>query len=401
MLQPPSSMARRILEPPRLRIGDVSERHATWMELFFDLVFVVAVSDVAQHLSDGMTVAGVARFLLLFGPVWWAWIGATFYANRFGTDDLGDRLFLLAQMAAGVGLAINARDAFQETSAGFALSYAAFRYILVARYAWTSRLVPEARAFTLLIARGFGLSATIWAISAVVPTPARFILWGVGLMADFVTPISAGRLQSRLAPHQRHLPERFGLFTIIVLGESIGAVVAGLEGVRWSWLGALTALLGLALAFSFWWVYFEGLDASAVRAALEAGRLAPYEVWIYAHLPLTAAIAAAGMGVRLTILHETDAAMPPAERWLVCSAAGLYFASLGTIYAAKAAAGSRRCTKAEARALWAGASAVLFVGALGTRLTPAGVLALVAAVGTMLVVLDMTSPQALRERPSP
>ena len=261
--------------------------------------------------------------------------------------------------------------------------------------------MPEARAFTSLIAQGFGLSATIWAASAVVPPPARFVLWGVGLMADFVTPISAGRLQSRLAPHQRHLPERFGLFTIIVLGESIGAVVAGLEGVRWSWLGALTGLLGLTLAFSFWWVYFEGLDASAVRAALEAGRLVPYEVWIYAHLPLTAAIAAAGTGVHLTILHDVDAALPPAVRWLVCSAAALYFASLGAIYAAKAAAGSRRCTRAEARALWAGASAVLLVGALGTRLTSAGALALVAAVGALLVMLDVASPQALRERASP
>jgi len=393
-------MARRILEPPRLRIGDAGERHATWMELFFDLVFVVAVSEVAEHLSGGMTAAGVGRFLLLFGPVWWAWIGATFYADRFGTDDLGDRLFLFAQMAAGVGLAINARGAFEETSVGFALSYAAFRYILVARYVWTSWTVREARAFTLLVARGFSVGATIWAASAVVPPPARFVLWGVGLLADFVTPISAGRLQSRLAPHQRHLPERFGLFTIIVLGESIGAVVAGLEGVRWSWLGAFTALLGLALAFGFWWVYFEGLDASAVRAALEAGRLVPYEVWIYAHLPLTAAIAAAGMGVRLTILHGADAALPPAERWLVCSAAALYFASLGAIYAAKAAVGSRRCTKTEARLLWAGAAAVLLVGALGARLTPTGVLALVAAIGTVLVVLDVASPQAFRARPS-
>src|SRR5690606_16279277 len=191
-----------------------------------------------------------------------------------------------------------------------------------------------------------------------------------------------------------------GLFTIIVLGESIGAVVAGLEGIRWSWLGALTALLGLALAFSFWWVYFEGLDASAVRAALEAGRLAPYEVWIYAHLPLTAAIAAAGMGVRLTILHDTEAVLSPAVRWLVCSAAGLYFASLAAIYSAKAAAGSRRCTKAGARALWAGAAAILLVGALGTRLTPAGELALVAAVGRLLVTLDVAAPQARPARAS-
>ena len=148
-------------------------------------------------------------------------------------------------------------------------------------------------------------------------------------------------------------------------------------------------------------MYFEGLDASAVRAALEAGRLAPFEVWIYAHLPLTAAIAAAGIGVRLTILHEADAALPPAERWLVCSAAGLYFASLGVIYAAKTAAGSRRCTKADARLLWAGAGAVLLVGALGARLTPTGLLALVAAVGTILVVFDVASPQAFRARLSP
>lgn len=382
-------MARRIIEPPRLRIGEAGERHATWMELFFDLVFVVAVSQLADRLLHQTTIVGVLEFLLLFAPVWWAWIGAAFYSDRFGTDDLSDRLFLLAQMATAAGLAINAGQAFRERSINFALSYAAFRYLLVAQYARAGRFVPQARPFTRPLVRRFGLSATLWVASVFVPPPVRFIFWGVGMMADFATPVSTGRAQSRLAPHPTHLPERLGLFLIIVLGESVGAVVIGLQGVQWVWFNVVIVLLGLVLAFSFWWIYFEGLDASAIRRALQAGRPGVYEYWIYAHFPLTAAVAVTGVGVRLAIRAVSRTALPSAERWLVCGATGIYFASLGAMYIAQAVAGSRRCTVRAAVALGAGTLATLLIGALGARLTPAGVLALLAGVGTLLIVRDL------------
>lgn len=369
------------------------------MELFFDLVFVVAVSQVADRLLDRTTLRGMLEVLLLFAPVWWAWIGATFYSDRFGTDDLSDRLFLLAQMAAAAGLAINAGEAFQNGSVGFALSYATFRYLLAARYARVARHIAEARSFTSLLARRFGLGATLWAVSVLVPPPARFIFWGVGMVTDFVTPISTGRrLQSRLAPHPTHLPERFGLFTMIVLGESIGAVVVGLQGVRWDWADAMTALCGLVLAFSFWWIYFEGLDASALRRALVAGQIGAYDLWIYSHLPLTAAVAAAGAGVQLAILADFHAPLPPSIRWLMCSAAGLYFASLAVMYFAKSAAGSRRCTRPDAFAMLAGTLATLLVASLGAPFTPLGILALLTAVGALQIVFNLAE-RTPRPRP--
>ncbi|HEX6940772.1 MAG TPA: low temperature requirement protein A [Longimicrobiales bacterium] len=387
-------MARRILQPPRLRTGDAGERHATWMELFFDLVFVVAISQLAERLAARATAMGALAFLLLFVPVWWAWVGATFYVDRFGADALIDRLFLLAQMAAGAGMAISAGAAFGDRSADFALSYAAFRFVLVARYGMVGRYVPEAGPFTSFIARGFALGATLWLVSAFVPPPERFFFWGIGMVTDLATPIAAGRLESELPPHPRHLPERFGLFALIVLGDAIAETVEALHGLRLDWSDGVSALLALVLAFAFWWTYFEGMDAAAIRRTLRTGRLASYELWIYAHLPLTVAITASGVGVRHTILAEALAALPTADRWLICAAVSLCFASLGTIYLAQASVASRRCTPRETAALWAAAVAVLLIGTLGTRLTPLGLLTLLAAVGVFQIFVDLAGRAA-------
>ena len=132
-------------------------------------------------------------------------------------------------------------------SAGFALSYAAVRFLLVGEYFGAYVWVPAARSLTRRFGLGFGLAATIWLVSAWVPTPPRFYLWGLGLLIDFATPLGAGKLHSQLAPHPTHLPERFAAFILIVLGEAIAAVVMGLTKHAWSPQSGLTAAL-----VSFW-----------------------------------------------------------------------------------------------------------------------------------------------------
>ena len=100
------------------------ERHATWLELFYDLVFVAVVSQLSENLSHNISLAGVLSFIALFVPVWFAWIGAAFFATRFGTDDLAHRILTLLQMMGAAAMAVNVSHALGETSAGFALSYA-------------------------------------------------------------------------------------------------------------------------------------------------------------------------------------------------------------------------------------------------------------------------------------
>ena len=140
-------MKKLLWQPPRLRIGGSGEeeRHATWLELFYDLLFAAVVAQLTFELSLDISPFGVLSFILLCIPVWWAWVGQSFYATRFDTDDLGHRLFIIAQMFAVAAMAVNVRAGLSSGSAGFALSYAALRFLLVGEYYGVYVSVPMAR----------------------------------------------------------------------------------------------------------------------------------------------------------------------------------------------------------------------------------------------------------------
>ena len=110
------------------------ERHATWLELFFDLVFVVIISQLSHFLLHEISILRFLEFLFLFIPVWWSWTGVTFYSTRFYSDDIGHRLLLLLQMGGAGAMAVNISGAFSDTFSGFAISYAFMRFILILEY---------------------------------------------------------------------------------------------------------------------------------------------------------------------------------------------------------------------------------------------------------------------------
>lgn len=383
-------MARELIITPRLRIGGAGEeRHATWLELFYDLVFVVAVSQVAGRLEVRASSAAALSYAFLFIPVWWAWIGAAFYVNRFGSDDLVDRLFVLLQIAVATALAVSVGSAYSGDSAGFPLAYAGIRLILVAEYIRAGHYIPEARPVTKRYAVGFAIAAVLWAVSVLVPPPVRYGLWSLGLVVDFATPITAGQLHSQFAPHGSHLPERLGQFILIVLGAAIAAVVTGLAEYKWNVPAAGTAMLALTMAFGFWWLYFEGLDASVIRAVREEGRVAPYQIWLYAHLPLAAGLAAAGVGAEYAIRSAPDGAMYAGERWLFCAATAACFIAMAAINFARTRAGSGACTFTQVSfRLW-GAAVAVVVGALGGALVPSAIVGLLAGVTVLQVIAEI------------
>jgi low temperature requirement protein LtrA len=137
------------------------ERHATWLELFYDLVFVGVVSQLSENLSHNISLAGVLSFIALFVPVWFAWIGVAFFATRFGTDDLAHRILTLLQMMGAAAMAVNVSHALGETSAGFALSYAAIRFLLAVEYVRIGRRIPSTKPLTERYPVGFASSAVI------------------------------------------------------------------------------------------------------------------------------------------------------------------------------------------------------------------------------------------------
>jgi low temperature requirement protein LtrA len=343
------------------------------------------VSQVSHNLSKDISPMGFLSFVVLFLPVWWAWIGATFYANRFDVDDIGNRLLTGVQMLAIAGMAINIHNGLSAGSVGFALSYVAVRVVLVYQYIRAARHLPLARGLASRYALGFAIAALLWFISVFIPTPFRFLLWGVGLIIDFATPLSATKLQVNLFPHTEHLPERFGLFTIIILGEAIIAVVNGVAEQAWEPTSVMAAILGFSIAFSFWWIYFENVGGTALRMAGQNQQVGIFLVWLYGHLPLVIGLAGAGVGVEHVVSADPAVALPDADRWLLCGSVALCLLSLAMLH--RLGVIFRCRVRARYRSLFAG---ILFTLAIaGKGALPIAVIGLVAAVCAIQVAQDL------------
>lgn len=321
----------RFLDPPRLRTLEegFEERHATWLELFFDLVFVVAVAELGQNLTHDPTLGGFLHYIGLFIPIIWAWSGFTFYANRFDTDDLAYRLLILLAMFAVAVLATNTPNAIEDGGRAFALSYVLVRLVLLALYARAIRFVPSARPLAVLYFRAFSFGTALWLVSVLVPPPGRYWLWVVALLVEMTVPFFAwGRLPGA-AVDPRHLPERFGLFTIIVLGESVLSVVLAVADTTWEIDSGLAAAGGFLVAAALWWIYFDFLDESVVRRGRIEGL-----VFTYAHFPVLIGIATVGVGVKLEILAAAGDARYQDTGWILCAGVAICMVGLAAIHLA-------------------------------------------------------------------
>jgi len=315
-----------------MRVSELEPRHATWLELFFDLVFVAAVARLGEVLVEHPDLAGFERFAFLFVAVAWAWMGFTYYANRFDTDDVPYRATVSAAMlaVAAMGVAIGEVDA--RWSARFAVAYVVVRLLLLVLYARARRHVPDARAAIDAYLAGFGLGAALWLVSLAVPAPGRYVLWALGLLAEFATPLVGWRAVSAVPIDREHLSERFGLFTIIVLGEAVVAVVTGTGVHVWAGPSVTVAAVGFAAAVAMWWIYFDFEMGSRPGRGLRAF------VSSYGHVPLWMALAAFGAGTRLAIDDAGGLADVAGERWALAGSAALFLLVIGAFHLASARA---------------------------------------------------------------
>jgi low temperature requirement protein LtrA len=308
------------------------EHHVTWLENFYDLIVAIIVFQLSRELNQDVSVYGFLSFVALFIPVVWSWVGVTFYSTRFETDDLAHRLLMLLQIGVAALMAVSVPDGLGKNSVWFALSYALMRTILVIEYQRTRRNVPAARQLTTRYSIGFSIAAGIWFASIFVPTPIRLIFWIIGLVVDIGTPLLFARqLSVQFSPHVHHLPERFGSFTIIVLGISILGVVDGIAAHNWTVSSIISAGLGLGIAFSLWWVYFDTVDGSEIRALRENGRIGIYITWLYIHFPLIIGFTAFGVSIEHVVLANQALALPSSEKWLLCISTFLCLLTLGVI----------------------------------------------------------------------
>lgn len=378
---------------PRLRTKAGEEhRTATWLELFYDLAFVVAVAVLAGRLLADGSWSGMASYFGYFTLLWWLWVSHTFYADRYDTDDLVYRLLASGQMVTIVVIASSLSfDAANSTTA-FAIGYAISRVLLLIMYWRAYRHVPETRTLTRGYLLGFGLAAVVWTASVFVPADARYAVWAIALAIDLATPWLMRVEQAKVPFDASHLPERFGLFTILVLGESIAAVVAGLSHVPWGAASTMAAALAIGVATALWWLYFDNARGSVVRRDPTVRRTWRPTVWLYAHLPLAAGLVGSGVALEHVVLEAGHGPMPANDRWLLIGSMAMVFVCFALIHLASSSEGSRDRTLVLGRLV--ALPALLLIGLLSgleSQWVALGVLGVCIA----LVVSDLSSTEKL------
>ncbi|HEY3206193.1 MAG TPA: low temperature requirement protein A [Gaiellaceae bacterium] len=372
----------RFLEPPRLRTLEAEEdRRATWLELFLDLVFVAAIAEVASTLSADPTAAGFGRFLALFLPIGWAWAGFTFYATRFDTDDVVYRLLTLLGMFAIAGLASTVPDALHGGQNSFVVAYVSVRAILLVLYARVYRDVEVARPVAGWFILMFGIAVADWLISLAVPVPWKYVFWGIALAFEHIAPIRAWQLLRGVPVDPRHIPERFGLLVIIVLGEGVIGVVLGTAEVSWTVRSGMVAFAGFLTGAAIWWLYFDFLDAASVVTRNVRSGI----TYVYAHYFVAAGIAALGVGVKLAIFSLEPGTRYDHVGWVAAAGTALCMAGLAAIQLATPPA---LVDPDVVLRLVTAAVAGLLVG-LSWFLSPAVVLWLLAAALVAQVVVEL------------
>lgn len=325
---------RRWWQPPHPASKRPEERRITFLELFYDLVYVVIIAELSHALAGNISAAGISTFIFLFIIVWWAWFNGAMYHDLHGNNDIRTRVFTFLQMLTVAAMAVFAHNALGEGSAGFALAYAAFHLLLTWLWWRTGVYDPNHRPLSQPYSRTFLITSLLFIVSIVLPAPWRFVLWVLALLLDLALLFLLWNHRDRAIQEQRNrivlisssAIERFGLFTIIVLGEVIVGVVSGVaEHAHLSWLAGGSAFLGMLIAIGLWWIYFDFVSG---RAPLPR----PNTVleWIYLHLPVAMGITAVGASI-LNVVEHAGEPLPREVRWLLVGSIAVTLASVALI----------------------------------------------------------------------
>ena len=355
-----------------MRQFDVGERRASWLELFFDLCFVAAIAALGDGLLHDPTAGGIVRFVLLFVPVWWAWMEFTWYATAWDNDDTLFRMSFLAAMFLVLVLAGTIPEVREQGGEAFALVYAAMQGVIALLFVKVLPHAADARPLVRNYLVGDVVGGVAFLASSFVEPPARWWGWAIGMMALLVWPIFAVRAYPGQPFDSRHIPERYGLFTIIVLGESVVAVASGIAQEDVTGDAAFTGVLGFAIAAAFWWTYFETVTTDP----LSRERVAAVFVWGYGHFLAFAGIVMTAVGVRLAIIAAAnDDPLTAVERWILPIGPGAFVLALGAIHAAGVARWDGVLTSRLAQL-----AALALLGFVGAGLGPEGMSAVVVAI---------------------
>ncbi|HEX2771487.1 MAG TPA: low temperature requirement protein A [Micromonosporaceae bacterium] len=315
------------LRPPRPHGQVIAHRTVSFLELFYDLVYVVLIARTAHHLAEHVSWAGITEFAIVFALIWVVWFNGTLYQELHGREDGRSRTFIFVQVLLLAILAVYAADAFGDGGRPFALTYV----VLLAVLSWQWYAVrradePRYRRLTGFYLAGMLVGTAVVAASVPLPAHLRPYVWAAFVIGSVAggTALLVGQEAGALGVTVTDsLVERFGLFTIIVLGEVVVGVVDGLSESDRTGVTVATGLIALGIGFGVWWTYFD-----LVGRRLPQNRPRSLAQWAYSHLPLTLAVAAGGAAMVSLVEHADDQRAPAATAWLLSGATATVLVTL-------------------------------------------------------------------------
>jgi low temperature requirement protein LtrA len=321
---------------------DEPHRASSQLELLFDLIFVVAVAaatvELAHAIADGHALSVLGGFLQVFFAIWWAWMNFTWFASSYDTDDVAYRVLTMVQMAGVLVLAAGVPSAAGSDYRAVTAGYVIMRLGLVAQWLRVGAEDPASRRTALRYATGIGVLQVGWlarlvlAETGAVPEPALPVCFGVLVVLELAVPRWAERVAATNW-HPHHIAERYGLFTIILLGESVLAATTGVRGAlaagEISGAFVVIAISGLVLLFALWWLYFLEPAGDGLRDRRHRSYL-----WGYGHYGIFAALTALGASLEVAVEHTAHhlAASPLAIGYAVALAVGAFLVLLWLVH---------------------------------------------------------------------
>jgi low temperature requirement protein LtrA len=358
-----AGLRRWFLQPPRSHGEVIEDRTVSFLELFYDLVYVVLVAQIAHTLAEDVSWSGVRDFAVVFGLIWIAWFNGAQFHELHGREDGRNRSFIFLQMGILTVLAVFTGHAADTDGEQFALTYAVLLAVLFWQWASVYRTdAPVYRPGALRYLAGLVVSIGALLASSGMEDTARLAVWAavvvgsIALVVFYLLRTSDDSLGIRATAS---MAERYGLFIIIVLGEVVVGVVDGLAGVEdLDFRTVATGVLGLSIAFGFWWTYFDFVGRRLPRQ--DGGSLA---LWLYSQLPIALAVAAAGAGMVSLIEHAADARTAQPSSWMLAgSVSALLIALVATIVALADYRRLASLYRPLAAALLLGAAAAVAIG---------------------------------------
>jgi low temperature requirement protein LtrA len=376
------------------------EEGSTWLQLFFDLVYVAILVELGNRLSHDLDFQGLAAFVLLFIPVWWSWLEFVDFGRRYPVDDIGQRILTVLYMAVMLVMAFEIHSLNRNTMTAFLVTFGLSKFVLALMYGRAWFHYPTYRHLTSKKAVAYAVVGILWIAVAFI-APSNFWLWALPFILGALIP-SIIQVVNRITNHS-NLPSpaikyhftlnRFGELTIIVLGEFFIKLVTSSAGRELTVVNYLIGVGLLAISVSLWWLYFDHLEHA--NLAQTGTRI---KIWTYGHFPFIVAITAYGVVGNKIFAATPRQPLEDPKRLLFTIALATAVLAYGAIEWASKEKDEPLSRSPQAWIRLAGAAALLALGFLGGSLNSGWLVSLVAAILLIQVGLDVSKRL---QRPEP